>query len=164
MKRRVAVLLLAVLLVLQIFYGCDDHTKAENDSFLRVHVRADSDSAQAQAVKIRAVAAVERVLTEALADCPAEALLSRAEALLPQLTSVAVSAVKSAGAGYGVQAYVGKEAFPACTLSAKTYPAGTYDALVILLGTGQGANWWSVLYPQSGNGEYRSFLAELFTT
>ena len=27
------------------------------------------------------------------------------------------------------------------------FPAGEYEALVITLGTGQGKNWWCVLYP-----------------
>ena len=163
MKRKVAALLLLSFCILQIFYGCDDHTKATDDCFLRVHVRADSDSAQAQAVKLRVVAAVERVLSKGLANCPGDVLLTRAEALLPNVTSVAQSAVKSAGCGYGVRAYLNKEAFPACSLGGRAFSAGTYDALVILLGTGQGANWWSVLYPSDEGGEYRSFFLEWFT-
>ena len=163
MNRKIAAFLLSAFCFMQIFYGCDDHTKGTNDCFLRVHVRADSDSAQAQAVKIRVVAAVEKVLSEALSDCTQSELLSRAEKALPQLTSVAQSAVKSAGCGYGVRAYLKKEKFPACTLGGESFPEGTYDALVLLLGTGQGANWWSVLYPQSENGEYRSYFVELFS-
>ncbi|MDE7396049.1 MAG: stage II sporulation protein R [Clostridiales bacterium] len=166
MKRKTIAILLIAFTVMQIFCGCGEHTKAvEENRFLRVHVRADSDSAQAQAVKIKAVAAVERFLSRELASCKSEQeLKERATELLPAITSVALSAVKSAGCGYGVRAYLGKETFPACTLGGKTYPKGAYDALVILLGTGRGDNWWSVLYPQYDSGtEYRSLIAEWFS-
>ena len=100
-------------------------------------------------------------MAASLADCTEDALLTRAEAILPTVESVASSEVRSAGCGYGVRAYLRKESFPACVLEGRTFAAGTYDALVILLGCGAGANWWGVLYPQR-SGEYRSFFAELW--
>lgn len=163
MKRKMLLILLFVF-AMQIFCGCDEHTKAvAQNGFLRVHVRADSDSAQAQAVKLKAVEAVERFLSRELNGCKSESeLLSGARARLPLIESVAQSAVKSAGAGYGVRATVAREWFPARVLGGTEVPAGEYDALVILLGTGRGDNWWSILYPiDEGDGtEYRSIIAD----
>ncbi|WP_239549144.1 stage II sporulation protein R [Scopulibacillus daqui] len=42
---------------------------------------------------------------------------------------------------------LGPAKFPTKMYGGYVYPAGTYDALVITLGKGEGANWWCVLFP-----------------
>ena len=41
----------------------------------------------------------------------------------------------------------GKNYFPKKVYKGVVYPEGEYDSLVITLGSGQGENWWCVLYP-----------------
>lgn len=42
---------------------------------------------------------------------------------------------------------LGEADFPTKMYGGYVYPAGKYQALVITLGSGQGANWWCVLFP-----------------
>ena len=55
-----------------------------------------------------------------------------------------------------------REDFPTRTYGEKIFPGGTYDALIISLGRGEGDNWWCVVYPPlcfTGEGvEYRSLI------
>ncbi len=61
------------------------------------------------------------------------------------------------------------ETFPAKVQNGKFIPSGTYKTLLITIGSGNGSNWWSVLYPEFyGIGyedatevEYRSFIYDL---
>lgn len=59
--------------------------------------------------------------------------------------------------------------FPAKVKNAKIVPSGTYMTLLITIGSGNGDNWWSVLYPEffgvsyddEGEIEYRSFIYDM---
>ena len=63
-------------------------------------------------------------------------------------------------------------AFPAKVLNGKLIPSGTYKTLLITIGSGQGNNWWSVLYPEffginyedSDEIEYKSFIYEILNS
>lgn len=62
--------------------------------------------------------------------------------------------------------------FPAKTLKGKIMPAGKYMTLLIIIGEGNGDNWWSILYPEfyginyddAGEVEYRSFIYDLLNS
>ncbi len=83
------------------------------------------------------------------------------------------------GMPYLAKAYIGRFDFPGRTYMDRTYPAGEYDALRIVLGKGEGKNWWCVMFPplclmeldgtaekkpdeSKDNVEYVSFFDELF--
>ena len=53
------------------------------------------------------------------------------------------------GLGYDYKAVVSLEQtqFPVKTYGKLTFPAGMYDALRIEIGSGNGHNWWCVVYP-----------------
>ena len=51
------------------------------------------------------------------------------------------------GYDYDVSAYITKMPFNTRVYENFTLPAGTYDALRIIIGSGSGHNWWCVLYP-----------------
>jgi stage II sporulation protein R len=75
------------------------------------------------------------------------------------------------GAGYSGRLYLGNCVFPEKVYGTTVYPAGRYDALRVVLGSGGGQNWWCVIYPPLCLGElngdgtetvvFRSFFAEL---
>ena len=37
--------------------------------------------------------------------------------------------------------------FPVKTYGAYSFPAGTYEAVEVVIGEGAGKNWWCVMYP-----------------
>ena len=73
------------------------------------------------------------------------------------------------GFSYTARAEVRREEFPTRVYEDVTLEAGMYDALIVELGTGEGANWWCVLYPPmcfsgEATGEnivFRSRIAEI---
>lgn len=114
------------------------------ENILRLHVIANSDSDEDQRVKLR--------VRDALLTClpPGESAEESREYLLAngkELLAAAENALARSGAAYGAQLMLGKYPFPERTYGEKTYPAGEYEALRVILGGGNGQNWWCVLFP-----------------
>ena len=134
----VVLLLLAALAVLPA-----QGARAEAN-VLRLHILANSDSPADQRVKLLLRDAV-------LALLPASASAAESEAYLlahgRELLSAAERTLRANGLDYGAQLLLGKCDFPDRTYDGKTYPAGEYEALRIVLGRGAGQNWWCVLFP-----------------
>ncbi|CAN7166832.1 stage II sporulation protein R [Rossellomorea sp. LjRoot5] len=66
---------------------------------------------------------------------------------LPQLQKIAEDVVAAEGMDQSVKVEFGKVDFPTKLYGQYLYPAGEYEAVLITLGKGEGANWWCVLYP-----------------
>lgn len=138
--------------------------------YLRMHVRANSDAAADQAVKYEVKDAIVDYLMPLAAACASkeEAMAALREAI-PQIEAVADAVLAENGFSYTAHAAVRREEFPTRVYDGVTLEAGMYDALIVELGTGEGANWWCVLYPPmcfsgeatGGNIEYRSRIAEI---
>ena len=120
---------------------------AENE-YLRIHIRADSNAQDAQAVKYAVRDKVVEYLTPLVAFYPDKAsALQGVSAHLPQIARTAEQALRQQGFAYGAKAELRKESFPSRVYGNEILPAGEYDALIIELGSGQGDNWWCVVYP-----------------
>ena len=115
---------------------------------VRLHVLANSDSAEDQALKLQVRDAVLREAEGLLAGIDSQ---SAAEEVLrdhlPQLRQAALQTVKEAGAAYGVDAQLAMTNFPTKEYEGFALPAGEYLALRILIGEAAGQNWWCVAFP-----------------
>ncbi|MBR2024511.1 MAG: stage II sporulation protein R, partial [Clostridia bacterium] len=49
--------------------------------------------------------------------------------------------------GYSVSIELGEEEYPTKEYEDFTLPAGIYTSLRVIIGEGEGKNWWCVLYP-----------------
>lgn len=137
--------------------------------YIRIHVRADSDEPQAQAVKYLVRDALVAALTPVVAECEsygeaASALKEREGAL----TEIATQTLAENGYSYGASVQLKTEYFPTRKYGEYTLPAGEYLALVAMLGKAEGQNWWCVVYPPlcfaGQNGvpiRYKSKIAEI---
>ena len=111
---------------------------------LRLHILANSDSPEDQAVKLRVRDALLPLFEAAGTYEDARAfVLDHGAALL----SVCQATLAVAGVPYGAQLLLGISDFPDRTYNGTLFPAGDYDALQIVLGDGAGHNWWCVLFP-----------------
>lgn len=119
---------------------------------LRLHIRAASDTAEDQALKLL----VRDALVEETAALAGDAAgKSDAETILrenlPALAHTAREALRQAGCGDPVSVRLGQAWFNTRRYSTAagelTLPAGRYDALTVTIGEGEGHNWWCVLYP-----------------
>ena len=113
----------------------------------RLHILANSDSQEDQAVKLK----VRDAIIDALGEMDGAQDREQAEAYITahqtELIEVANQVLAENGFGYTARAYLGRFEFPDKTYGDVTYPAGEYDALRLVLGQGDGQNWWCVMFP-----------------
>lgn len=70
-----------------------------------------------------------------------------ANANLENIEKIAKEVIEKEGKSYTVNASVGQVDFPVKTYGNYSFPAGTYEALEVVIGEGGGRNWWCVMYP-----------------
>lgn len=118
------------------------------DKVVRLHVLANSDSEEDQALKLRVR---DRVLERATELLEQSADRQEAEALLRgnllELENLAAEEIAAAGYDYPVTAELTDTTFPTREYDGFTLPAGEYLALRIAIGEGAGQNWWCVVFP-----------------
>lgn len=142
------------LLVLACFVMPIGIVRAQNESrhnnIFRLHILANSNSIKDQAIKMKvrdAVLAVEAELFENAEVKDSEAakqlIMDNAKTLLEAIEST----LRANCVEYGAQMIVGDFEFPDRMYSGTLYEAGEYEALRIVLGAGNGENWWCVMYP-----------------
>ena len=113
---------------------------------LRLHILANSDSDEDQALKLKVRDAILEEYDFGMVDNLAEAE-QYASDHLDDITQTAQQVVYQEGYDYPVHAELVNMFFDTREYDDFTMPAGRYDALRITIGDAQGHNWWCVLYP-----------------
>ncbi len=122
--------------------------KQTNADFLRIHIRADSNSAADQNIKYAVKSAVVDFLTPVLSTVHSkQQAMSAVRTRLGEIQSVCDKVLADGGFDYVSHAKLTAEQFPDRTYGELTLESGVYDALIIELGSGSGNNWWCVVYP-----------------
>ncbi|MED3993378.1 stage II sporulation protein R [Peribacillus frigoritolerans] len=127
--------------------GAED-TKVIPDEAIRLRILANSDAEEDQAVKRLIRDKVNEDITKWVAE-----LTSLDEARdvitshLPDIQAKAEAVIKEQGLEQSVKVDFGQAEFPTKLYGQYLYPAGEYEAVIITLGEGDGANWWCVLFP-----------------
>lgn len=117
-------------------------------NLIRLHVVAASDASRDQALKLRVRDAVTAYLAPALGTVSdPEAAKERITALLPGIQEAAQTALQAEGCGDTVQVSLQREAFSRRDYDSFSLPSGVYDALRVVIGPGEGKNWWCVVFP-----------------
>ena len=102
------------------------------ENVLRFHVIGDSNRREDQELKLQ----VRSLLFTSYIN------LHKSE-----LEKAADDFIHSRGFDYESSIEVGVSHFPTKSYGDMLFPAGDYDAVRVILGTGKGRNWWCVLYP-----------------
>ncbi len=143
------------------------HEAAE---FLRIHVRANSNSGDDQSVKYKVKDAVVEFITPIAATSATKAeAVAAINDNLAAIEEVCDGVLRENGYYYGANAEVRSESFPTRVYGDLTLESGEYDALIIELGSGSGDNWWCVLYPPlcftsaSQDVTYRSLIYDIIS-
>lgn len=118
------------------------------EQVVRFHVLANSNSSDDQALKLLVKNAVLEYMAEPLNHCEnaAEALELLDEHTF-DIIRVAKQVIEENGYSYNVTAGIEEVYFPVKSYGDVTFPAGMYTAYRIIIGEGDGNNWWCVLYP-----------------
>ena len=148
LKRWELALLFGVLCILAAGSWLGEEQQELADSVIRFHVIANSDSREDQVLKL---AVRDRVLEQAQAVYPENATLPQARAALEdaldQLAQAGQAVVEEQGYDYQVTARMEQCWFPTKEYDGFALPAGEYTALRVVIGEGQGQNWWCVAFP-----------------
>lgn len=118
------------------------------EKMIRLHVVANSDSDADQTLKLHVRDAVlrraEDILRQSAGMTEARQRLSEA---LPAIGDAAAAALTARGSAYPVAVSLEETEFPLKTYDGFALPAGEYMALRVVIGAGEGHNWWCVVYP-----------------
>ncbi len=115
-----------------------------SSSLVRLHVIAASDEKGEQELKLRVRDNVLEYLTPVLdgADSPEDAQRIINEEL-PNIKAAAEECAE----GRRVRVTLGAEYYPTREYESFSLPAGQYQSLRVILGEGEGHNWWCVVFP-----------------
>ncbi len=118
------------------------------DDYLRIHIRANSNSSADQKVKYEIKDEVVKVLTPLLSESETkQQAMSIINENLDLVCATADDVLSENGFNYTSSASIKSEYFPTRTYEDLTLESDIYDALIINLGSGSGDNWWCVAYP-----------------
>lgn len=151
-KYRLKLVEIALLIGLAVFLASGGLALRAQDQLservVRLHVLANSDGEEDQALKLkvrdRVLARATELLTQAGDRGEAETLLRSA---LPELEELAARELRANGCDYPVRAELTDTEFPTREYDGFTLPAGEYLALRVMIGEGAGRNWWCVVFP-----------------
>lgn len=140
-----------ICLLIAAFFWCGNllsHKRQLRENLIRLHVVANSDSEADQAIKLQVRDAVVESLKQDLQSLQnleeAKAYLQRN---LPKIESLANETLKRAGIDEDAVVTLCREAFDKRIYDTFTLPAGVYESLRIIIGQGEGHNWWCVVFP-----------------
>lgn len=116
------------------------------ENLIRLHVIANSDTAEDQTLKLSVRDAVLEKMKEIKENSKDETEKSLEESR-DELISVCTKTLEESGCDDKVDIILGKEKYPVRYYDDFSLPAGEYTSLRVVIGEGEGHNWWCVLYP-----------------
>lgn len=160
------ILIITMLLGVSLFDGCTSVDKEikkisnnknqelvltydeAKDSIIRFHVIANSDSEEDQNLKLK----VKNEVIEYLYD-----KLDKSESLeesrqiikdnMEDVKKIASQVINNSNYSYDVKVELGRENFPDKAYGNIVLPQGNYEAFRVIIGQGEGKNWWCVMFP-----------------
>lgn len=119
------------------------------DEAIRLRILANSDDEKDQSVKRLVRDEVNKEISEWVKNLDD---IDKARQLIqqriPNIESIVEKTLQKAHASDQYKVKYGKNVtFPTKIYGSYVYPAGDYEAILITLGKGEGANWWCVLFP-----------------
>lgn len=144
MKKFIAVFVLIIV----VFAGALCLPEKEEYEYLRLHIRANSNSSIDQNVKYEIKDMLVEFLTPYLCNVQSK---EKAEKIVNEYKIVLISKceqiLRANGFNYSANVKLANEYFPTRTYNNTTLESGYYDAVIVELGEAEGDNWWCVMYP-----------------
>ncbi len=166
-------LLIVFGLILIVIVGALCVPKKEiNYDYLRLHIRANSNSEVDQNIKYEIKDAIVEFLTPHLCNVSSkEKAIKVVNNYKSLMKSRCLEILRQKGFNYMVNIKVDNEFFPTRSYANTTLESGYYDAVIIELGEAVGDNWWCVMYPplcfvnkneNQNQIKYKSIICEWF--
>ena len=124
-----------------------DYDEVKNE-LIRFHVIANSDTEEDQNLKLKVK---NKVIDYLYPYLNASQSLDQSRKIIKDkmedVKKLAEQVIKDNNYSYGVKTELSKENFPEKSYGKITLPQGNYEAFRIIIGAGQGKNWWCVMFP-----------------
>ncbi len=125
-----------------------DAEAAVYDDTVRLHILANSDSENDQALKYEIRDAVlERFGAELSALDGVDAAKTTLSEMLDEIEAFCKDEIQKCGYSHDVDVTLTDEWYDTREYESFTLPKGVYTSLRIIIGNGDGKNWWCVMYP-----------------
>lgn len=125
--------------------------KVQNDlsnCVIRFHVKANSDTIPDQNLKLKVKDNVVGYMNQHSSEFTS---LEDAKQFIAShdkdLKEIANTVIKNNGYDYAISSSFGLDDFPVKKYGDMSFPSGTYLSYTMYIGSGEGHNWWCVLYP-----------------
>ncbi len=150
MKKRI--LILSILFTLYIFISCYFYASNSlnniEDSVFRLHIIANSDSDEDQALKYKVRNNIISYMNKLCENSSSkEETIEIVKNHINDFKQIADKTIADNNFEYTSTVEIGNYKFPTKYYGDIALPSGNYDALEIKLGNSSGKNWWCVLYP-----------------
>lgn len=150
-KDKILLSVTAIAISLYMAFSCTYFTASAGtvkDDVVRLHILANSNSQEDQDIKLKVRDALLETNASILSDdVTRENAKEHFENSKEILLKTAKETLKENGFDYSVKITLQKEYFETRAYGDLTFPAGQYTALKVILGEGEGKNWWCVMFP-----------------
>lgn len=120
----------------------------ENNKYFRIHVVANSDSIDDQLLKYTLSKYINEYITQLTNNCSTKQESKEVvENNIENILDLCHQTLKDNNSTYDITAYIGKQFYDEKQQNNIRMSSGIYDSLKIVIGNGQGQNWWSLIYP-----------------
>lgn len=140
-------LALTIIMGLLLFYTYIGDQESDYTGIIRLHVIADSNAPEDQALKLKVRDAIIEYMDQQGDLEDVDEMREYLASNLDRFERIADGVIASEGCDQTARADMGIRYIPERTYGDITFPAGNYEALNITIGSGQGENWWCVLFP-----------------
>lgn len=147
--KKILILTIVIMGITVILGALPIHGESEiYDSVVRLHVLANSDSEEDQSLKLKVRDEILAVVGDRLDLCTKQSQAKREiEKMIPQIEAAAKKVIEKEGYNYDVDVVLGLEKYPTREYETCAFPAGEYLSLRVIIGSGEGQNWWCCLFP-----------------
>ena len=147
--QKLSILILTFCLIFLVIGLLPVHGETEIYSdVLRLHVLANSDSEEDQALKLAVRDAILEVSEPLLRLCDTrEEAAATVRENIPLLAQAAEDTLAAHGCSHSVRITLDEEVYPTRNYETFCFPSGQYLSLRVMIGDADGQNWWCVLFP-----------------
>lgn len=148
LKKIVSISIISLLVISTLYiFNCVSIQHSLANKVLRLHILANSNSNFDQNLKLKVRDKVIEFLTPKLKD--SKNLDETKQIISDNLMNIKDIAKKvvSKESDYSVNVSLASSSFPTKYYEDFSFPAGTYESLKIVIGEGNGNNWWCVMFP-----------------
>lgn len=137
-------LMLALCVTLCLGTWAQARQESISGSLVRLHVLAVSDDSNEQRIKLNVRDRVLSYISPKLEDAESP---DEAKRIISSELDGIKSAAETAAEGRPVKVTLTQEYYPTRDYGSFSLPAGRYESLRVILGEGEGHNWWCVVFP-----------------